>query len=123
MEPTKQQIMEKLGEEVARELHKTHKKNCKRMFSWDMRDTTWEELDSQARHHYRSASDQIQEIYKKYCSLNAERELPHNCPAPSIINLGTQSEGERFGYYKAIGEMLQPDSEGRVFKSVYKDWK
>lgn len=50
---------DRVREEIAKELHETHKKNCKRMFSWDMQDTPWKELSPWTKHHYRNAAQQV----------------------------------------------------------------
>ena len=46
-------------EGLARQLHKSHKKTCKRMFNWNMRDTTWEELDGTTKLRYRTVAHTI----------------------------------------------------------------
>lgn len=46
-------------EKIARALHETHKKNCKRMWSWNMEDTSWLDLSRDAKRHYRSAATQL----------------------------------------------------------------
>ncbi len=49
-------ILDDARETLAKELHELHKHQCKRMFEWDMADTSWEDLDGETRLRYRTVA-------------------------------------------------------------------
>lgn len=74
----------------------------------------WEHLDQNerwkdVRSRWLVRADRILILIEEagYVKLSEDQTPPCNCPAPSIINLNTYPEGQRFGYYQAMTDMLK----------------
>lgn len=103
--------LEQLREEVA-----------KWLFSHDGNVVAWYWSTSEKRPAYFIEADQIlalvltpeivgewikQHPGSGFVKLDKDQTLPCNMPAPSVMNLHTEMEGERFGYSQALGDMLK----------------
>ena len=74
------------------------------MFSWNMKDITWKDLDGSARHHYRSAANKVLGLIIKRLEGREVKKILIQRLA-RIHNLTARNKD--IDYFKEVDEAIQ----------------